>query len=93
MNKRHYKRSIHPITKSGAYQHRIVMSIKLGRLLEDNEVVHHLDGDPSSNMVENLVLFESQAVHMRLEHYLRRKARGLESLFDLETWLAMYNKV
>ena len=93
MKKRSYKRGIHPVTKRGAYQHRIVVSAKLGRVLSEDEVVHHLDGNPSNNLIENLVLLESQAVHMRLEHYLRRKSRGLECLFDLETWLAMYNKV
>lgn len=59
MKKYSYRRSIHPITKTGAYQHRILVSSKLGRLLTDREVVHHIDGNPSNNSIENLVLLES----------------------------------
>ena len=84
--------AIDPNTGQRKLLHRVVMEAKLGRELIGREVVHHIDGNPCNNSIENLVLLESQAVHMRLEHYQRRQARGLECFFDLETWLAMYNK-
>lgn len=49
-------------------EHRRVMERAIGRYLNPCEVVHHIDGNPSNNAVENLELFESQAEHMRLGH-------------------------
>jgi hypothetical protein len=92
MCKKRYRRGRDPTTRRSAYQHRIVLSQHLGRELSELEVVHHLDGNTSNNAPENLLLLENQAVHMRLEHYLRRQARGLECLFDLKTWLEMYGR-
>jgi hypothetical protein len=90
---RSYQTKKDPNTGNRKLLHRLVIEAGLGRELQGREVVHHIDGNPSNNSIENLVLLESQSVHMRLEHYLRRKARGLECFFDLETWLSMYNKV
>lgn len=49
-------------------EHRLVMERHLGRYLEPGEIVHHIDGNPSNNAIENLRLCESQAEHMRREH-------------------------
>jgi hypothetical protein len=84
--------TIDPNTGQRKLLHRVVMEAKLGRALTGHEVVHHIDGNRGNNHVSNLLVLESQSVHMRLEHYQRRQARGLECFFDLETWLAMYNK-
>lgn len=44
--------------KSGySYEHRIVIEMKIGRLLNTDEVVHHIDGDKTNNRLENLMLF------------------------------------
>jgi HNH endonuclease len=48
--------------------HRQVMERHLGRFLTAEEVVHHRDGDPTNNEIENLQLFASQADHIRLAH-------------------------
>ena len=41
------------------YQHRHVMSEKIGRPLIANENVHHVNGDRSDNKIENLELWKS----------------------------------
>jgi hypothetical protein len=48
----------HPkCTKNGyVLEHRIVMENYLGRILDDDEVVHHLNGNKKENEIENLEL-------------------------------------
>lgn len=50
-------------------EHRLVMSEYLGHPLSQREVIHHINGDPLDNRVENLILFESQSEH-RAHHAL-----------------------
>ena len=49
-------------------EHRLVMERHLGRYLTPDEVVHHKDGNPSNNDIDNLELFSSQAEHIRIAH-------------------------
>lgn len=49
-------------------EHRLVMEQHLGRYLRPEEVVHHKDGNPSNNVIENLELFESQSAHISHGH-------------------------
>lgn len=57
----------HPnATKNGyVLEHRIVMENHLGRLLNTNEVVHHIDGNKKNNSIDNLQLFTREA-HAKL---------------------------
>jgi hypothetical protein len=45
------------------------MEAALGRYLRPEEVVHHIDGNPSNNRLDNLRLFASQSDHIREAHY------------------------
>lgn len=45
-------------SKNGGYvfEHRLVMARSLGRVLEDHETVHHIDGNKQNNALSNLQL-------------------------------------
>jgi len=59
----------HPNKGRGNYvlEHRLVMEQKLGRYLDQSEVVHHVDGNRMNNSIENLVLFQTNAKHLKHE--------------------------
>lgn len=47
-------------------EHRHVMEQHLGRFLSPQEVVHHLDSNPSNNALDNLALLPDQSTHAAL---------------------------
>ena len=49
----------------GRHMHRVVAEQTLGRHLQPGEVVHHIDGNKRNNKPENLMVFSSQAEHVR----------------------------
>lgn len=49
-------------------EHRFIMEQHLGRYLEDAEIVHHIDGNPTNNDIENLCLYKNQSDHIHLGH-------------------------
>lgn len=56
----------HPHANSGGYvrEHRLVAERVLGRYLTATEVVHHKDDDPGNNDPGNLVVYETNGVHL-----------------------------
>lgn len=48
-------------------EHRLAMEKKLGRYLDPKEVVHHIDSDRLNNDPENLIVFGSNAQHLKHE--------------------------
>lgn len=59
----------HPNATGNGYvaEHRKLMADKLGRPLSQTEAVHHIDGDPTNNELSNLMLFQTNAEHLRHE--------------------------
>ena len=62
--KKRYK--IKKINGKQILYHRWVMEQHLGRKLTRSEVIHHIDGDPHNNNIENLQLL-TQSEHIKLE--------------------------
>lgn len=50
-------------------EHRLFVAQTLGRCLLRSEVVHHLDHDPTNNVLSNLMLFASNRAHKLWEHH------------------------
>ena len=77
------KMPTHPQASPNGYvsEHRLVMEKKLGRRLERNEHIHHIDGNILNNLPENLVAcfakehrqFEIQLVKIALRFYKEGK--------------------
>lgn len=67
----------------GRHAHRVQAEELLGRKLKPGEVVHHIDGDKRNYAPENIMVFPSQADHVRwhFEHdpRYRRATRGGEA--------------
>ena len=60
--------------KNNAKMHRLIMEEHLGRKLDANEVVHHINGNTRDNRIENLVVM-SRGEHSKL-HREKEKAEG-----------------
>lgn len=74
------------------FVHRLVVEETLERTLEPREVIHHINGDKEDNRLENIRVLPSQRHHMVLEHLERRRARGVEALFEDEEILDKVEK-
>lgn len=60
------------------YEHILVATEILGRTLEDNEVVHHLDLDKANNLPSNLIVLD-RGQHTKLHAWLLAGAQTVES--------------
>jgi hypothetical protein len=54
----------------GKLIHRLIMEKYIGRELNRNEIVHHIDGNPINNSLDNLKIM-TQSEHMSL-HVIRK---------------------
>jgi hypothetical protein len=63
----------HPHATVDGYipDHRLVMEKILGRLLKKGEIVHHINLDPTDNRSKNLLLVDSDSLHILLHSYLQ----------------------
>jgi hypothetical protein len=73
-----------PMARKDGYvmQHRLVMAQTCGFLLTRNEVVDHLDHNPSNNHPSNLALYPSNGDHKRGE--VGRFAEGVANRWSLK---------
>jgi len=57
----------HPYCNKSGYffVHRYYAECFLGRFIEKNEIVHHIDNNPENNLPENLYLFSSNSEHSK----------------------------
>lgn len=46
-------------------EHRLIAELKIGRMLLDTEVVHHIDENKFNNNPDNLIVFKTTADHSR----------------------------
>lgn len=60
----------HPMANIHGYvlHHRIVAENKIGRLLTEKEVVHHLDNNSKNNNPDNLAVIANQTEHFRIHN-------------------------
>lgn len=67
-----------------SFLHRRIAEEILGRSLDTNECVHHIDEDTNNNDPENLIVIE-RPFHVKLHIYLRRAYAELSEI-DREKW-------
>ncbi len=72
----------HPFATRAGYvmEHRLVMEEYLGRYLEEDWVIHHIDGDKTNNLLLNLMLLPDRAVHSRVHFEANKEIAYLKKM-------------
>lgn len=60
----------------GSYRgvHRIAMETALGRSLNENEIIHHIDGDKTNNDISNLTIM-TRAEHCMVHRPVEKRTK------------------
>lgn len=60
----------HPFCGKQGYvaEHRLIMEKHIGRFLEPEETIHHIDGNKTNNSIDNLELFATRGEHTKHAH-------------------------
>ena len=87
----------HPYRDNDAYvkEHRLVMEAHIGRYLLPNEVVHHINGNPQDNRIENLRLLsrtQHQHIHFMGLEKIDMSGRACLDCQSLKTWKRLWYK-
>jgi uncharacterized protein (DUF1330 family) len=66
----HLRMPDHPNADKKGYvtEHHVIMEKYIRRYLVKGEVVHHIDGDRSNNVITNLELCSTHSEHMKKHH-------------------------
>lgn len=81
------QRPSHPKSRIDGYVyiHQLQAEKKLGRLLKENECVHHINEDKYDNDLCNLMVFKTKADHTAFHN-------GADIYLDGDVWVAKTNK-
>ena len=52
-------------------EHKLIVESYIGRMLENGEVIHHINGNKEDNKIGNLMLFPNQREHNKFHRILR----------------------
>lgn len=77
----------HPKARNDGYVyiHQLQAEKKLGRLLNDEECVHHIDENKYNNDINNLIIFKTKSDHAAFHS-------GCEIYLDEDVWVARIHK-
>lgn len=72
------------VNKRAVYEHRYIMEKHLGRKLNPNEHVHHIDGNKLNNSIVNLEVLDASEHHRK--HFTSEVAKRLSVLGHKARW-------
>jgi len=60
------------IGKKLVLEHRIIVENFIGRVLTNEEKIHHIDSNKENNKISNLMVFPNQNEHKKFENQVRQ---------------------